>query len=277
MFNSRGNKKGASAVPGRRRPLVAPGGQGLSRLEASRHARVFSQLLDLIGASQKICLIGHAAPDGDSLMSCLALKTYLASQGKEADMVLDGQIPYNYDRYADSGLFLVRDHIGPYDLALALDSATPERLGRFKKLFMAARFKIVLDHHSTNSGFGNVNIIDSQVSSTCELIYHLLDFANYRLNKQIAEFLYIGILTDTGRFRYPAANGRTHRVVGALMDHGLKPDEIYGDIFRNKPAGLAQACGAAMAGLRLFAEGRAALAKITARTAELNNGRIDEI
>jgi len=238
---------------------------------------VFGELLGLITESERICLIGHSSPDGDCIMSALALQAYLERLGKDVDIALAGKIPYNYDRYIDRNLILTGDPHRDYDIAIAVDCASAERLGIFSGIFYSAPLNVVIDHHVTNTGFGTMHLIDTQVSSTCELIYNFFESVNFKFDQKIAEYLYIGILTDTGKFRYPATSGNTHRVVGRLLDMGIRPDEVYKYIFRNKPSGIAKACGAGMAGLKVYAGGSVAVARITREIAALNDGRIDEI
>lgn len=238
---------------------------------------LFYQLHNLIQGNQHVCLLGHSSPDGDCIMASFALHAYLQQMGKDTDIALEGKIPYNYDHYIDRSLILTGVPQQAYDVAIAVDCVTPGRLGSFASLFFAARHRVVIDHHITNRGFGQMNIMDGKASSTCELIYRFFRTVHFPIDKQVAEFLYIGILTDTGKFRYPSTKGHTHRAIGDLIDHGAEPDEIYKYIFRDKPLGIVKACGAGMAGLQIHASGKAAIAKITKEIAALNDGHIDEI
>lgn len=237
----------------------------------------FFGLLQLMNNSDTICIIGHSSPDGDCITSAFALREFCIGLGKQTDIALAGKIPYNYDHFIDTSVILTEDFQKNYDLAIAVDCANTMRLGIFAGLFYSAGLNVVIDHHSTNTGFATINIIDTSVSSTCEMIYHFFKSIGYEISQQIAEYLYIGMLTDTGKFRYPSTNGNTHRVIADLIDYGARPYEIYRCVFKDKPLGIVRACSASMNSISTYAGGKIVIAKITKEIASHNEGNIDEI
>jgi len=118
-----------------------------------------------------------------------------------------------------------------YDLAIAVDSTTSDRLYEYQNLFKTAKSTIVIDHHSTNPKFGDTNIIES-TSSTCEIIYKILEFNNYKFTTLDYEFLYSGIITDTGNFTNPSTNEETHVIAGKICKH-INISKIYNNFFSN--------------------------------------------
>ena len=250
----------------------------VSRAEGGARTRgALGDLAPLLRAEGSIGLVGHSPPDGDSLMAVLALRAALRHWGVEAAVLLYGQVSYNYDHYWEPQGILSQPPETPLDTVVALDCANLSRLGAMAGVFQAARLRIVIDHHVTNTGFGNFNLVDTTVSSTCELIHGFMAVNAIPIDPRTAERLYVGILTDTGKFQYPITTGDTHRVIGDLIDRGARPAEIFKNVFRDKPPGLARIWGQALAGHELHVSGRVAMAGITAEMAAANEVRIDEV
>jgi phosphoesterase RecJ-like protein len=235
------------------------------------------ELQVLFERSTRVCVVGHRSPDGDCIASAFALAGVLSRLGKTADIAMAGKIPYNYDTFFDKSAIMTSDDGSIYDAAIAVDCASPERLEPFRGLFERAATRAVIDHHVSNRGFGDVCVIDTVCSSTCELIFRIARAIGAEIDKEIAEYLYIGILTDSGKFRYPSVTPNTHRAAGDLLEYGIDPASIYRRIYHDKPVGVAIACGMAMSRLKVHDGGRFALTAISQKIARENAGDIDEI
>lgn len=187
--------------------------------------------------AKKIFISSHVGVDCDNLSSCLAIYSYLISLKKEAYLLKSDFIPesYNYlpfiEKFTDSEDVDIKD----CDLYISLDSTDIDRLGDNKNIFLDAKTKIVIDHHATNIGYGDYNLIIPEASSTCEIIYNLFNSLEFKITKDIATILYSGISTDTGRLLYDNVSSNTFRVMANLKDLGANTKEINFNLFQSRP------------------------------------------
>ena len=189
-------------------------------------------ILNKIKDIKTICILGHLDPDADALSSMVVLKNFLKSQlNTEIDLFAScNDVTKNCKHIIKNENFNITPK-SKYDLAIAVDSTTPERLDKYQNLFKQANSTIVIDHHSTNPKFGDLNIIEP-TSSTCEIIYKILEYNNYKFTTQDYEFLYSGIITDTGNFTNPSTNKETHDIAGKICKH-INISKIYNNFFSN--------------------------------------------
>ena len=155
---------------------------------------------ECLGA-KKIGISGHIRPDGDCVGVCLSLQMYLRKLLPEAEVTVYLQKPSEEFSYL-KGYDEIQTECpeqDPFDVYFALD-CSPDRLGDAEKYFQNAKKKINIDHHISNSGCGDVNLVRPEVGSACEVLYHIMDAE--LIDKDIAEALYTGIIHDTGVFQY---------------------------------------------------------------------------
>jgi phosphoesterase RecJ-like protein len=114
-----------------------------------------------------------------------------------------------------------------YDLVIILDCADKRRLGEVERVLLKGKPIINIDHHLTNDRFGHINIIDPKASSTAEVVFEMFKAWNVKLTKRIVEYLYLGILTDTGSFRYQNTTSRTHQITAELLRFRISPASFY--------------------------------------------------
>ena len=173
-----------------------------------------------------IGIAGHIRPDGDAVGSCLGLYLYLSENYPElavqvyledfpkSFMMLKGTETISHEFHADA----------PHDLFIALDCADEKRLGNALPLLQNAKHTLCIDHHISNPGYAQTNYIEAEASSTCELIYDILD--EDKIGKNIAEALYMGIAHDTGIFRYSCTSPETMEAAAQLMRKGVDTAKI---------------------------------------------------
>lgn len=193
-------------------------------------------LNDIIKSSNKILLLSHMNPDGDTLGSMCALYSMIYHRfKKKADMSVVSNIPYNYkfipnidlaERYFDKSLV--------YDLVITLDVAAIERTLDSKILFDKAKSSINIDHHKTNPGFGDYQIINPEASSCGEVLFDIFKSENWTIDKDSAICLYTAIMTDTGNFRFENTSSSTLRAAADLVDAGANPNYIYKMCYETK-------------------------------------------
>ena len=190
----------------------------------------------LIAASKRILVSGHLSPDGDSLGSMIALARLLRNAGKEtyatADLNALGK-PGFLEGVED--LIPVRKlkKQRKFDLFIAVDCASFERMPPEVRPVAEKLPKICIDHHVTNDGsFADVSIVDPEASSTGELIWQVAKWNEWKLDRAISEALWVAIVTDSGRFAYDSTKPGTMRAAGDLLKHGVRTalinDILYG-------------------------------------------------
>ncbi len=187
---------------------------------------VLESIKNKIEASNSILIMTHTNPDGDAIGSSLGLLTALKKINKKATVFMP--VPNETFSYLPGFSEIVLENIDPkdYDLCISLDASDLERLGAGREYFEAIEDTIVIDHHITNQSFGDINYLNAVASSTCENLMVVLAAMGIAVNKEMAECLYTGILTDTGAFRYNIQS-ETFELVAMLLETGLETNKIY--------------------------------------------------
>ncbi|OGL46424.1 MAG: hypothetical protein A2W05_04545, partial [Candidatus Schekmanbacteria bacterium RBG_16_38_10] len=151
------------------------------------------------------------------------------------------------------------------DVIFVVDISNWERVGELGSLIMreSKAVKICVDHHPSNSGFADLNIIDEKASSTGELIYGLGESLGVLLDENIATGLYVAVMTDTGSFRFPSTTSKVHMIVSKLLEKGIKPEKIYREIYERRSPSRMKVLGRALSNLNIECEGRVAWFYVT--------------
>src|ERR671934_211471 len=202
-----------------------------SRQETSELAAV----AEALRSHDRFLLVTHENPDGDALGSLLAMKLALDSLGKDSEMYLYGDAPLPRE-YAFMPLDGLRRE-PPADAAdrvlVALDCANQQRLGPDPTLLERSRLTIDVDHHHDNSRFGDVNLIVADASSTAEILRDLFGQLGVKLTPEIAEALYIAVVTDTGRFQYTNTTPKALRLAAELVEAGVDVHRVFQGIYES--------------------------------------------
>ena len=175
--------------------------------------------------------MSHINPDGDTLGSmCGLYSAVFDNYKKKADMLLMSELPeiYEFLPYIENAKHLKEyDKSREYDLVINVDVASYDRMFESEALFKRAKKTINIDHHITNNSYADLNFVDSQSSSTGEVIYNMLEELNWKISKTTATGLYTAILTDTGSFRYNNTTAKALYAASKLIECGVSPIEIY--------------------------------------------------
>ncbi|MCD8084363.1 MAG: bifunctional oligoribonuclease/PAP phosphatase NrnA [Clostridiales bacterium] len=226
-----------------------------------------SRLLEMIEKADTIAVLGHVRPDGDCVGSCLAVCTYIREQYPEKTVQVYLEKPpvkFSYLKHFDE----IRSDVDAdaiCDLCICLDSADVERLGDFKALLEGARASIVLDHHVTNPGYADENLVED-VSSTCEAVFGHLD--PDRISKDVAECIYTGIIHDTNVFKNSNTTSETMRIAGIMMDKGVDFTRIIDETFYRKTYVQNQILGRAVLESVMFLHGKCIFAVVRMKDME---------
>src|ERR1051325_1920755 len=177
---------------------------------------------DALRSRDRFLLVTHENPDGDALGSLLATKPALDSLGKDSEMYLygDAPLPREYAFMPLEGLRRDPSADASERVLVALDCANEQRLGPDPTLLEQAPLKLNIDHHHDKTRFGDVNLIVADASSTAEVLRDVLAELGLSLTPDIAEALYIALVTDTGRFQYTNTTPKALRLAAELVEDG---------------------------------------------------------
>lgn len=197
------------------------------------------QVLELIKSKASFLLTAHIFPDGDNLASLLALRAALLQLGKKVQVVIDDKIPANY--YFLAGINNIRqtgDICRDFEVLVVLDSSSIDRIGAVQEFVNEQITMINIDHHVSNTGFGNVQYIDVAAAATAEIIFDLLTELGTTFTAEIATAVFTGIATDCGFFKYANTTPKAMAIAGKMIACGAKPHEISDALKTKSPAAL---------------------------------------
>lgn len=192
---------------------------------------MLSQVVELIENKQSFAITTHVRPDGDGIGSSLGLCWLLRSLGKEAEVVLRDSIPPSYRQLPGADEVKTAAEInGKYDAVFVIECSDLSRPG-IKNL--ESQTVVNIDHHATCEHFGTINWIDPTASAVGEMIYNLTKAIGGRVSKEIAECVYLALVTDTGSFHFPNTTERTLKVASELVKAGVKPSNISEAVYNS--------------------------------------------
>lgn len=204
------------------------------------HPQIIDRVLEGIRSSETICVVGHVRPDGDCVGSQLGLTLALLNEGKKAVCWNEDRIPQKY-RFLDPDGVIQKPKRGQeFDCVIATDAASFERLGGIGKCIAQRRLLINIDHHESNTRFGDLNWVSAREPSTGELIYRLLKIARWPITRPIADCLFTAISTDTGSFQYPSTRPGTFHASAELVTRGANLAKICDEVYQSYPLSRAR-------------------------------------
>jgi bifunctional oligoribonuclease and PAP phosphatase NrnA len=233
---------------------------------------------EAIEKSPSIALACHVGPDGDALGSMLALALAAADEGKEVTASFGSPhlMPPSLSFLPTDLLVAPGEFPEAPPLMVVLDVGSPERLGELAANAKKAGKVIVIDHHVTNEGFGDIALVDPKASATGELVYDILAALGWELTPQVAMCLHTALVTDTGRFSYSNTTPRTLRIAADLVAAGAEPSVIGRHIYEEAPFGYLKAAALALGRARLDAEQQVVSTVITHEDLDANEIGWDE-
>jgi len=237
-------------------------------------ATAIERIASEIRARERFLLTAHEGPDGDALGSLLGMHHLLTQLGKDSVMFLAAKefpLPIEYRFLPLEEVF----HEAPADMAdravVFLDCGNIDRMP-VDFLSADGSFKINIDHHHDNTLFGDVNLVEVDASCTAEIVYELAILLGAEISPEIAAALYVGLVTDTGKFMYENTNARTHRIAADLIEAGVDVDETYRRLYEHVPLEKLRLLSRALDGIQHHCDGRLVLAYVTAADYEASGG-----
>jgi bifunctional oligoribonuclease and PAP phosphatase NrnA len=204
------------------------------------HPQIIDRILDAIREARKICIVGHIRPDGDCIGSQLGLTLALRAEAKQVSCWNQDTIPQKY-RFLDPDRDFQKPKAGEeFDLVIATDCASYERLGKVAEFIGRRRQLINIDHHESNTRYGDLNWVSPREPSTGELIHRLLKVARWPITPRIADLLFTAVSTDTGSFQYPNTRPGSFHVGADLVTRGANLSRICDEVYQSFPLSRAR-------------------------------------
>jgi phosphoesterase RecJ-like protein len=204
------------------------------------HPPIIDKILEAIREANSICVVGHIRPDGDCIGSQLGLTYALRAAGKEVHCWNEDVIPQKYRFLDPDGDFQQPTAGVKFDCVIAADCASFERLGKTGPFIARRKPLINIDHHESNTRYGDLNWIAEREPSTGELIHRLLKVAKWPITPRIADCLFTAVSTDTGSFQYPSTRPGTFNVGAELVTHGANLAKICDEVYQSFPLSRAR-------------------------------------
>jgi phosphoesterase RecJ-like protein len=199
------------------------------------HPKIIDRILEKVRESQTICVGGHLRPDGDCIGSQLALALALRREGKEVVCWNEDPLPQKY-AFLDPGHVVQKPKDSPeFDLVIALDCANFERLGSVGPAAEHRKLLINIDHHHSNTRYGDLNWISDREASTGELVFRILRVAGWPITAPMADCLFTAVSTDTGSFQYSTTKPVTYHTAGELVKLGANLEKICHEVYQSFP------------------------------------------
>jgi nanoRNase/pAp phosphatase (c-di-AMP/oligoRNAs hydrolase) len=204
----------------------------------------YQRLQPLLAEAQTCVLVTHVHPDADGVGSGVALLRFLRGRGLNVRFMITHELQLSLRFLSSDGEAELYDpatmatFVRDADLIFTLDNSSVERLGPLLPDVKASRAtRICIDHHLVREEFWQVNLIDEGACATGQMILDCIDELGGSLDRETALAIYTAIWSDTGGFRFPKTSGDLHRLVGRLLDAGVKPHQVYQELNeRNLPA-----------------------------------------
>jgi bifunctional oligoribonuclease and PAP phosphatase NrnA len=213
---------------------------------------------EALRSNDRFIVTTHENPDGDALGSLLAMTFALRELGKDASMYLFGEVPipneYAFMNFA--GIVRGPNPDSSGQVIVALDCANERRLGPETALLEKAQLVVDIDHHHDNTRFGKVNLIVGHASSTGEILADVFRELGVRLTPQIAEALYIAVVTDTGRFQYANTTAKALRLAAELVEAGADVHRVFQGVYENVAFAKLKLVARALENAEVFEGGR---------------------
>jgi len=190
------------------------------------------ELKNKINESKNIAVLHHTVPDGDAIGSSFALCLMLKKMGKKAEVLMEKPLHKEFHFLGGKDDIVSFSQSSSYDLIITCDCSDTKRLTVFEKLFKNQKNTINIDHHITNENFAKINIVDAKASSACELLYLIFKELSWQTDKTIRNYLYCGIIRDSGGFMNDNTTARTHQVAGEMIEQGIDDVTINRNLMR---------------------------------------------
>jgi phosphoesterase RecJ-like protein len=228
-----------------------------------------TSIKQLLSTKRKIVIVPHKNPDGDAIGSTLGLFHYLVKANHNVHVLVPNDYPPFLKWMPGNDTILKYDSqtkicdalINDADIIFTLDFNAFHRTGNMETvLTKSSALKIMIDHHQAPDHYATYMYSDVSMSSTCEMVYNFIDMLGDAndIDNNIATCLYVGIMTDTGSFRFRSTTSKTHNIVAKLIEKGANNTDIHNNVYDTNRDERMQLLGCALTNLRVIPESKAA-------------------
>lgn len=227
-------------------------------------------ILEEINKAETIVILTHENPDGDAIGSSLALYNSLKQIGKNPDVIIP-EYPRTFEFLPGADEIKKESDVEKYDLAISVDCATIKMLNGFVKYFEDAKTRISIDHHSTNTMFGDLNYVSPDAPACAQILLVVLEYFKVDITKEIGTCILAGIITDTGGFKYSGVTAETFEFVAWLANKGINVPKVYRKVLQIKTRANFELNRIAANRLEFYEDGKVAFTYITKEDEEKVN------
>ncbi|GGZ62100.1 DHH family phosphoesterase [Mesonia mobilis] len=239
-------------------------------------------LKSLLASPKKIVIVPHKNPDGDAIGSTVALYNFLKSKQHDAVVIAPNEYPeflkwvpgqedvLIFEKNTEKATQLISDA----EVIFTLDFNHFSRTGMMEEVLAKTETTyVMIDHHQQPDDYAKFTYSDVSCSSTCEMVYNFIEMLDEtdKISPEIASALYLGIMTDTGSFRFSSTTSKTHRVIANLIDKGAKNANIHQDTFDNSSYERMQLLGVALNNMKVFSEYKTAYITLSQEELDKHN------
>ena len=194
---------------------------------------IFDEMKQKIDRAETIVILTHENPDGDAIGSGLAVYWALKNMGKKVDFIVP-VLPNTFKKLPGADEIKSEGSVENYDLVIAVDAATIERLSTWGKYLQDAKESFVIDHHESHINYGDIDYVEPVSPATCETLVAIFKAWNVEFTKEVASALLCGLITDTGGFQYQTVTKYTFDCAGEMVEAGADLTNIYRQVFETK-------------------------------------------
>ncbi len=237
-------------------------------LQSREFEKSFVEIIEALNSAENVLITTHKNPDGDAIGSELALYLGLSRYDKSIRIINCDITPTNLRFSFSDGLIeyyettIHKDLV--FDLIFVLDGNQSNRLGTMQDFYQESRAKkILIDHHTEPSIENDIAVVDTEATSTGELIYYFLKYLGIEITYEIASNIYMAIMTDTGSFRFSRTTSATHLIIAELIEKGADPVKIYDMVYNINSLCSLHILGLALRNISLYHSNKLAIMKIT--------------
>jgi len=237
-----------------------------------------ARLVSVIEENSSFLIIGHVDPDGDCIGSMLAMALFLRSKGKEVLCYAPGKSGKDFSTLPGAGMLVDESRIAGFSprVVFSLDAPTIARTSDVIT-YEDHRIVINIDHHPSNEFYGDINIVDPRASATAVLVYRILSAIEPdSITRDIADCLYVGILLDTGGFKFQNTDAEVFSTASALVERGARAFELAREFLYVKKLSTLKLLARALDSLEVYAGGKIAFMTITSDMVEENGSSMSE-
>lgn len=234
-------------------------------------------ILAAINKAKSILLHCHPSPDPDSVGSALAMRFALEQLGKKATVIKgDSEIPQAFMHFPGATEIEKKNffevEMDDFDLFISLDSASLNMISKFKPVeFPASLQTICIDHHPSNKGYANIDLVEPNYPATCQILFDLFKLWNITIDEKIAANLFIGIYTDSGGFKFSGTTARTFAIAGELVEKVPEFVNLIGDMENSKTYSELRFEALALRSVETFLDGKIGLSIVSYGSLMENN------